>query len=82
MRAKLVGLTRFHFIRAFKQAAGVPPHQFMIRRRVDRAQELLAERNTSIAEVADRTGFGSSIQMTRAFRRVIGTTPSAVRRST
>jgi AraC family transcriptional regulator len=79
--AALVDLTRFHFIRAFKQAAGVPPLQFMIRRRVERAKELLAERHTSIAEVANRSGFGSSIQMTRAFRRVIGTTPSAIRRA-
>lgn len=79
--AALVDLTRFHFIRAFKKSAGVPPFQFMIRRRVDRARELLAEHQTSIAEIADRTGFGSPIQMTRAFRRVLGTTPSAVRRS-
>jgi AraC family transcriptional regulator len=78
--AALVGLTRFHFIRAFKQAAGMPPLQFMIRRRVERAREFLAERGTSIAEVADRSGFGSPVQMTRAFRRIAGTTPSAVRR--
>lgn len=77
--AALVDLNRFHFMRAFKQAAGMPPLQFVIRRRVERAQELLAER-ASIAEVAYRSGFGSSIQMTRAFRRIIGTTPSAIRR--
>ena len=78
--AALVDLTRFHFIRAFKQAAGMPPLQFVIRRRVERARELLAERGTSVAEVADRSGFGSPIQMTRAFRRIVGTTPSAIRR--
>jgi AraC family transcriptional regulator len=79
--AALVDLTRFHFIRAFKQAAGVPPHQFMIRLRVDRAKQLLAEQSASVAEIAERTGFGSPVQMTRAFRRVIGTTPSAYRRN-
>jgi AraC family transcriptional regulator len=79
--AELVNLTRFHFMRAFKQSAGAPPHQFMTRRRVDRAKELLAERETSVAEIADRTGFGSPILMSRAFRRVLGTTPSALRRS-
>jgi AraC family transcriptional regulator len=78
--AGLVDLTRFHFIRSFKQAAGIPPHQFMIRLRVDRAKEMLAEGGRSVAEVASRTGFGSSIQLTRAFRRVLGTTPSAFRR--
>jgi AraC family transcriptional regulator len=79
--AALLDLTRFHFIRTFKQATGTPPHQFMIRRRVDRAKELLADSRSSVAEVAERTGFGSPIQLTRAFRRVLGTTPSAVRRS-
>ncbi len=78
--AGLVDLTRFHFIRSFKQAAGIPPHQFMIRLRVDRAKEMLAEGDLSIAEVASQTGFGSPIQLTRAFRRVVGTTPSAFRR--
>jgi AraC family transcriptional regulator len=80
--AALVNLTRFHFMRAFKQTAGVPPLQFMIRRRVDRAKELLAEHSTSVGEIADRTGFGSPILMSRAFRRILGTTPSALRRST
>lgn len=79
--ASVLGLTRYHFIRSFKQTAGMPPHQFMIRRRIDRAMELLAARTNSIAEVADMTGFGSPIQMTRAFRRVVGTTPSAYRRA-
>jgi AraC family transcriptional regulator len=80
--AALVNLTRFHFMRAFKQTAGVPPLQFMIRRRVDRAKEFLAEHSTSVGEIADRTGFGSPILMSRAFRRILGTTPSALRRST
>src|SRR5882724_141403 len=74
--AELVNLTRFHFMRAFKQSAGAPPHQFMTRRRVDRAKELLAEREASVAEIADRTGFGSPVLMNRAFRRILGTTPS------
>jgi AraC family transcriptional regulator len=78
--AALLDLTRSHFIRAFKQAAGMPPLQFVIRRRIERARELLAESGTSVAEVANRSGFGSPIQMTRAFRRIVGTTPSAIRR--
>jgi AraC family transcriptional regulator len=77
--AALVGLTRFHFIRSFKQTAGMPPHQFIIRRRIDRAKELLSEHGASIADVAASTGFGSAVQLTRAFRRIVGTTPSAFR---
>jgi AraC family transcriptional regulator len=78
--AGLLDLTRFHFIRAFKQTAGMPPHQFLIRRRVDRARGMLAESPITISEIAEQTGFGSPIQLTRAFRRVLGTTPSALRR--
>jgi AraC family transcriptional regulator len=78
--AALVGLNRFHFMRAFKQSTGMPPLQFIIRQRVERATALLNESGASIAEVADRCGFGSPIQMTRSFRRVAGATPSAIRR--
>jgi AraC family transcriptional regulator len=78
--AALVDLTRYHFIRSFKQSTGLPPHQYMIHRRIDRARGLLAERDRSIAEIAEKTGFGTSVQLTRAFRRIVGTTPTAYRR--
>ena len=79
--ARLVDLTRFHFIRSFRQSVGVPPHQFMIQRRVERAKEMLTDRIHSIADVAMQTGFNSSIQLSRAFRRVVGVTPSEFRRN-
>jgi len=80
--AELLNLTRFHFMRSFKLAVGVPPHQFVIARRIERAKELLLESSHSIASVAAETGFGTSIQLARAFRRAIGTTPSEYRRHT
>ena len=55
--AALVDLTRFHFIRSFKQATGMPPTKFMIRRRIDLAKELLAARDATIADVAAKAGF-------------------------
>jgi AraC family transcriptional regulator len=78
--AALVDLTRYHFIRSFKLSTGMPPHQFMIHRRIDRAKDMLTERDASVAEIAERTGFGSSVQFTRTFRRIVGTTPTAFRR--
>ena len=78
--AALVQLTRYYFIRSFKQAVGMPPHQFMIARRVERAKEMLANQEQTIASVAERTGFGTSLQLARAFRRVVGTIPSEFRR--
>ncbi|MBM3531151.1 MAG: helix-turn-helix transcriptional regulator [Alphaproteobacteria bacterium] len=79
--AALLDLTRFHFMRAFKQTMGVPPHRFMIQRRIERAKDLLADVDISIGDVAARSGFNSITQLTRAFRRVNGTTPSAFRRN-
>jgi AraC family transcriptional regulator len=78
--AALLDLTRFHFIRAFKQVVGMPPHKFMVLRRIDRAKELLERGDISVTEVASQAGFNSITQLTKAFRRVVGTTPSAFRR--
>lgn len=78
--ATLVNLTRFHFMRSFKLAMGVTPHQYVITRRIQRAKELLANADHSIANVAVESGFGTSIQLARAFRRAFGTTPSEYRR--
>jgi AraC family transcriptional regulator len=76
----LLGLSRFHFIRAFKKAVGIPPHQFIMRRRVERARELLTDHDLSIGEIAAQTGFGGVAQLSRAFRQIVGTTPTAFRR--
>jgi AraC family transcriptional regulator len=76
----LVDLSRFHFIRAFKKTVGMPPHQFVVHRRIERARELLTEPQLSVSEVATRTGFNSTTQFTRSFRRIVGTTPTVFRR--
>jgi AraC family transcriptional regulator len=78
--AALLDLTRFHFIRTFKQVVGMPPHKFMVLRRIDRAKELLERSEISVSEVAAQSGFNSVTQLTKAFRRVVGVTPSSFRR--
>jgi AraC family transcriptional regulator len=78
--AALLDLTRFHFIRAFKHVVGLPPHQFLIMRRVERAKELLETEDMPISEVATKAGFASVPQLTKAFTRSVGTTPSDFRR--
>lgn len=79
--AAMVNLSRFHFMRSFKLATGTPPHQFIITRRLQRAKELLLESDFSIASIAHETGFGTPVQLARAFRRIIGITPSEYRRN-
>ena len=74
-------LSPFHFSRAFKQATGSAPHQFVIARRVRRAQLLLAAGSCSQAQIAYETGFASQSHFASTFRRVTGMTPGQYRRT-
>lgn len=79
--AALVHLSPYHFIRQFKAATGIAPHQFLITRRVERIQALLSEREpSSLAEVAIATGFSDQSQLTFHFKRIVGVTPGEYRR--
>jgi AraC family transcriptional regulator len=78
--AALVGLSPYHFARAFKASTGSAPHRYMMERRVERAKELLAASDQSVTEVAHGCGFASSQYMATIFRRLVGTTPSSYRR--
>jgi AraC family transcriptional regulator len=75
-------LSVYHFARQFKAAAGVPPHQYVIARRIDRAQQLLQQDgDLPLAEVAAGAGFSDQSQFSRQFKRVTGVTPGQFRRS-
>jgi len=63
-----------HLVRAFTAAFGIPPHQYLTSRRVDRARRLLLEGHPP-AEVAPRAGFHDQPHLTRHFKRFTGTTP-------
>jgi AraC family transcriptional regulator len=78
--AAVVGLNPYHFARQFKAATGLPPHQYVILRRVERAKQLLqAGTNLSLAEVALRAGFSDQSQFSRHFKRLVGVTPGRFR---
>lgn len=76
----VVHMSPFHFARMFKRTAGVPPHRFVVRRRVDRAIELLAAGEHPIGEIARRVGFATPSHFTTVFRRITGITPTEYRR--
>ena len=62
------------------QASGLPPHQYVILRRVERARQLLqAGTNLSLAEVAACAGFSDQSQFCQHFRRLVGVTPGQFR---
>jgi AraC family transcriptional regulator len=78
--AAVAGLNPYHFARQFKAATGLPPHQFVITRRVERAKHLLrAGTDSSLAEVAARAGFYDQSQFSHHFKRLVGVTPSQFR---
>jgi AraC family transcriptional regulator len=75
-------LSPYHFSRQFKAATGLPPHQFLITRRVERAQQILRGRgNLSLAEVAIGVGFSDQSQLCFHFKRIVGVTPGRFRAS-
>lgn len=77
--ARVSGVSEAHFARAFKQAFGVPPHRYLLTRRIERARALLRETELSITEIAYRAGWNSLGTFGRTFRDVTGESPSALR---
>ncbi len=79
--AALVGLSPYHFARAFKQSTGLPPHAWLTERRMERARELMLGRpRMSLQDVALSVGYGSQTAFGAAFKRVVGVSPAEWRR--
>jgi len=79
--ARLVGLSRFHFCRMFKQSFGTTPHQYQTNCRIEQAKDLLAECARSVTDIGLTVGFSTSASFATAFRRATGFSPSEYRRS-
>jgi AraC family transcriptional regulator len=79
--AELVGLSTYHFCRAFKQSVGIPPHRYHTSQRIDRAKALLAKPAPSVTSIGLTLGFSETSSFTAAFRKATGFTPTAYHRS-
>jgi transcriptional regulator GlxA family with amidase domain len=77
--ANVSGISGAHFARSFKEAFGVPPHRYLLTRRVERAKALLRDSDTPIIEIALQTGWNSLGTFGRVFRDVTGESPSELR---
>ena len=77
--ADVSSVSEAHFSRAFKQAFGVPPHRYLLTRRIERAVTLLRETDAPITEIAFQTGWASLGTFGRIFRDITGESPSPVR---
>lgn len=73
--ASAAGLSRMHFASQFRIATGMPPHEYLLRRRIERAQRILLETGESVVEIALSVGFQTQAHFTTVFRRFVGDTP-------
>lgn len=79
--AKIVRLNPSHFGRAFRNSFGEPPHEHVIRRRVERAQGLMLSTDASLSAIALDCGLADQAHLSRLFRRIVGESPRAWRRA-
>lgn len=77
--ARVSGVSAAHFARSFRQAFGVPPHRYLLTRRIERATALLRDTDLSVTDIVFQTGWGSLGTFGRIFRDITGHTPGAVR---
>ena len=77
--ARVSDVSEAHFARSFKEAFGVPPHRYLLTRRIERAKALLRDTDLPITEIAFQTGWGSLGTFGRTFRDITGESPGAVR---
>ncbi|SAK64463.1 AraC family transcriptional regulator [Caballeronia glebae] len=73
--ASSTGLTRMHFAAQFRRATGMRPHEYLLQKRIERAQELLRASRHSVLDVALCCGFRSQAHFTTVFKRLVGATP-------
>jgi len=77
--ARVSGVSEAHFARSFKEAFGIPPHRYLLTRRIERAKALLRDTDLAITEIAFQTGWGSLGTFGRTFRDVTGESPRELR---
>ena len=77
--AQVSGVSEAHFARSFKDAFGVPPHRYLLTRRIEQAKTLLRDTDLSITEIAFETGWNSLGTFGRTFRDVTGESPGELR---
>jgi AraC family transcriptional regulator len=79
--ARLARLSLSHFIRAFRDSFGYPPHTFLTRRRLERAQGLMLTTDAPLGQIALDCGLADQSHLSRLFKQFVGETPAAWRRA-
>lgn len=79
--ARVTGVSASHLRALFKRSLGVPVHEYVIQRRVERARALLLRGDLPASQIALESGFSHQSHMARCMRRVLGVTPTSIARS-
>jgi AraC family transcriptional regulator len=74
------GLSRMYFAKQFRTTTGIRPHDFVLRKRIERAQQLLAATSDPLVDIALSVGFQTQAHFTTVFKKVVGSTPYQWRR--
>jgi transcriptional regulator GlxA family with amidase domain len=77
--ARVSSVSEAHFAREFRQAFGVPPHRYLLTRRIERAKALLRDTDIPITDIAFQTGWKSLGTFGRIFRDITGASPGEIR---
>ena len=77
--ASVSGVSEAHFARSFKDAFGVPPHRYLLTRRIERAKAILRDTDRPIIDIAFETGWNSLGTFGRVFRDITGESPTELR---
>lgn len=79
--ARQAGLSVYHYLRVFSLVLGVTPHQYLLRCRLRRAAQLLANEDLPVTDIALEVGFADLSNFIRSFRRASGISPRAYRQT-
>ena len=77
--ARTANFSRYHFLRAFRRAFHTTPHEYLTRKRIERAKELLAESQLTVTEICFEVGFESLGSFSTLFHKTVGWSPSIYR---
>lgn len=78
--AAAAGLSRMYFAKQFRATTGIRPHDFVLRKRIERAQQLLAATSDALVDIALSVGFQTQAHFTTVFKNIAGNTPCQFRR--
>jgi AraC family transcriptional regulator len=77
--AGVAGMSAHYFAELFKRSTGLPPHKFVLRRRIERAKQVLCENERSVSDAGLSAGFENPSHFARMFRKIVGVSPSRFR---